>query len=50
MTQDKCDYCKQESWKEMCDCCAEAEEAGVLEAYLAGTVECPGCVREGVAL
>jgi len=48
--KDQCDYCKQESWKEMCDCCAEAEEAGVLEAYLAGTVECPACVRERAAL
>jgi hypothetical protein len=45
----KCDYCKEESWKEMCDCCAEADEAGVLEEYLAGTIECPACVREGLS-
>jgi len=43
----KCDYCKEESWKEMCDHCAEAEEAGVLNEYLAGAVKCPACVREG---
>jgi hypothetical protein len=42
----KCDYCKEESWKEMCDHCAEADEAGVLKEYLAGTIECPACVKE----
>jgi hypothetical protein len=45
----KCDYCKEENWKEMCDCCAEADEAGVLEEYLAGTAECPACIREGAS-
>jgi hypothetical protein len=43
----KCDYCKEKSWKEMCDHCAEADEAGVLNEYLAGIVKCPACVREG---
>lgn len=43
----KCDYCGDETgWKEMCDCCAEAEEAGLLNEYLAGTVKCPACERE----
>lgn len=41
-----CDYCKEESTKEMCDHCAEADEAGVLSQYLAGLVKCPACVRE----
>ena len=44
----KCDYCKEESQKEMCDCCASAEDAGVLNEYVAGTVECPACVRERI--
>ena len=44
----KCDYCGDPVNKEMCDHCAEAEEAGVLKEYLAGKVECPACVRERV--
>ena len=40
-----CEYCKEESNKEMCDHCAEAEEAGVLDDYLSGKVKCPACVR-----
>ena len=30
----------------MCDHCAEAEEAGVLDDYLSGKVKCPACERE----
>lgn len=41
-----CDYCKEESNKEMCDHCAEADEAGVLNDYLSGKVKCPACERE----
>jgi len=40
-----CDYCKQESWKPMCDCCAEADEAGILTQYLAGEESCPACAE-----
>lgn len=41
-----CDYCGELSAKPMCDHCAEADEAGVLNDYVAGRVPCPGCVRE----
>lgn len=38
-----CDHCGEISWKEMCDCCAEAEDAGILAEYVAGQLPCPSC-------
>ena len=46
MSEMKCETCNKDNWKEMCDCCAEADEAGVLEQYLAGAIEGPACVKE----
>lgn len=42
----RCDHCGERSGVPMCDHCAEADEAGVLSAFLNGDVPCPGCVRD----
>jgi hypothetical protein len=39
-----CDFCGERAATPMCDCCAEADEHGVLAAYLRGEVPCPACV------
>jgi len=40
-----CEFCGELSATPMCDHCAEADEAGVLDKYLAGEVPCPACAK-----
>ena len=41
----ECDHCGEASSKEMCDCCASAEDSGVLADYVDCKVPCPDCAK-----